>query len=105
MAPLGYVIGSILVVMIICLGCHRLRRCTRGMPIDELPQQVADDQRRCYYHHDLLHHHQERGFNQYQVEDQPSPPSESDGEADVEAEAEAEADQVCDQESSSPDSV
>ncbi|XP_014468464.1 PREDICTED: dorsal-ventral patterning tolloid-like protein 1 isoform X2 [Dinoponera quadriceps] len=97
-APLAYVIGSVLVVVLICLGCHRLRRCARGMPIDELPQRVVDDRRHCYYHHDLLHHHQEqqpRGFNQYQLEQPPSPPSESDGEAE----------QVCDQETSSPDSV
>ncbi|XP_032681365.1 cubilin isoform X3 [Odontomachus brunneus] len=106
-APLGYVIGSILVVMMICLGCHRLRRCMRGMPIDELPQRVVDDRRHCYYH-DFPHHYQEhpRGFNQYQLE-QPSPPSESDGEAEVEAEAETEADaeQACDQETSSLDTV
>lgn len=106
MAPLAYVIGSIVVVMMICLACHRLRRCARGMPIDELPQRVVDDRRHCYYHHDLLHHHQEhpRGFNQYQLE-QPSPPSESDDEAEIEAEAEAEADQACDQDTSSPDCV
>lgn len=98
MMPLAYLIGSILLVTIICLGCYWLRRYARGVPIDELPQRVVDDRRPCYYHHDLLHHHQEhsRGFNQYQLEE-PSPPSDSDGEAEV--------DQACDQETSSPDSV
>lgn len=98
--PVGYATGGLLVALVICLVCHRLRRRPRhGMRTDEPSQRVVDDRRHCYHHHDLLHHHQDhspRGFNQYQLEE-PSPPSESDDEMEPE--------QGCDQETSSPDSV
>ncbi|XP_018356275.1 PREDICTED: cubilin isoform X2 [Trachymyrmex septentrionalis] len=103
--PIVYAIGSILVIMMLCLICHhRLRRRSRNISINDLPpQQIVDDQRHCYQHHDLLHHqHQNHtsthSLNQYQLE-QSSLPSESD-----EGEAE-EPEPCCDQESSSPDSV
>lgn len=103
--PIVYAIGSILVIMMLCLICHhKLRRRSRNISINDLPpQQIVDDQRHCYQHHDLLHHQHENhtsthSFNQYQLE-QSSLPSESD-----EGEAE-EPDPCCDQESSSPDSV
>ncbi|KYN17419.1 Cubilin [Trachymyrmex cornetzi] len=103
--PIVYAISSILVIMMLCLICHhRLRRRSRNISINDLPQQqIVDDQRHCYQHHDLLHHqHQNHtsthSFNQYQLE-QSSLPSESD-----EDEAE-EPEPCCDQESSSPDSV
>jgi len=102
--PIVYAIGSILVIMMLCLICHhRLRRRSRNISINDLPsQQIVDDQRHCYQHHDLLHHqHQNHtsthNFNQYQLE-QSSLPSESD-------EGEAEEFEPCYQESSSPDSV
>lgn len=102
--PIIYAVGSILVILMLCLICHRkLHRRSHNMPINELPpQRMVDDQRHCY-HHDLLHHqHQNHAsthsFNQYQLE-QPSSSSESD-----EGEAE-EPEPYCDQETSSPDSV
>ncbi|XP_011702582.1 PREDICTED: uncharacterized protein LOC105458758 [Wasmannia auropunctata] len=101
--PIAYAVGSILVILMLCLICHRrLRRRSRNMPINELPpERIVDDRRHCYHHHDLLHHqHQNHAsmhsFNQYQLE-QPSP-SESD-------EGEAEEPEQGDQETSSPDSV
>ncbi|XP_024877003.1 uncharacterized protein LOC112457919 [Temnothorax curvispinosus] len=103
--PIAYAVGSILVILMFCLICHRrLRRRSHNIPINELsPQRVVDDRGHCYHHHDLLYHqHQNHAsrhsFNQYQLE-QPSPSSESD-----EGEAE-ELEPDCDQETSSPDSV
>lgn len=100
--PIVYAVGGILVILVLCLICHRrLRRQSHNIPINELsPQRMVDDH--CY-HHDLLHHqHQNHAsthsFNQYQLE-QPSSSSESD-EGEVE-----EPEPDCDQETSSPDSV
>ncbi|XP_050446232.1 tolloid-like protein 1 isoform X2 [Cataglyphis hispanica] len=97
--PIAYAVGSILIILMFCLICHRrLRRRSRGIPIDELPPQCVIDaiDRHCY-HHDLLHtdHALTRGFNQYHLEE-PSPLNESDEMEEPE--------QDC-QETSSPDSV
>lgn len=103
--PIVYAVGSVLVILMLCLICHRrLRRQSHNVPVNELlPQRVVDDRRHCYHHHDLLHHQYQNhasthSFNQYQLE-QPSPSSESD-----EGETE-EPEPDCDQETSSPDSV
>ncbi|XP_039306033.1 cubilin isoform X8 [Solenopsis invicta] len=103
--PIAYAVGSILVILMLCLICHRrLRRQSHNMPSHELsPQRILPNRHHCF-HDDLLHHqHQNHAsthnFNQYQLE-QPSPPSESDceGEAD-------EPEPSCNQEISSPDSM
>ncbi|XP_072756376.1 tolloid-like protein 1 isoform X2 [Anoplolepis gracilipes] len=98
--PIAYAVGSILIILMFCLVCHRkLRRRSHGVPIDELPPQCVIDaiDRHCYHHHDLLHtdHALARGFNQYQLDEQ-SPLNDSD---DME-----EPKEDC-QETSSPDSV
>ncbi|CAL1677517.1 unnamed protein product [Lasius platythorax] len=96
--PVAYAIGSILVVLMFCLVCHRrLRRQSRGVPIDDLPPQCVIDDHHCYHHHDLLHtDHTLTRFNQYQLEE-PSPLNESDEMEEPE--------QDFHQETSSPDSV
>lgn len=99
--PIAYAVGSILVILMFCLVCHRkLRRRSRGVPIDELPPQCVIDaiDRHCYHHHDLLHadHVLTHDFNQYQLEE-PSPLNESDEMEEPEGD--------CHQETSSPDSV
>ncbi|XP_035739914.1 dorsal-ventral patterning tolloid-like protein 1 isoform X2 [Vespa mandarinia] len=85
--------ASILVVLFVCLLCHKLKRPIQEVHIDDLHQRV-EERHHCYHHHTLLQHHQDHihEFNQYQLE-QPSPPSDSDAE------------QVCGDETSSPDSV
>ncbi|KAL2719162.1 bone morphogenetic protein 1 isoform X1 [Vespula squamosa] len=85
--------ASILVVLFVCLLCHKLKRPVQEVHIDDLHQRV-EERHHCYHHHTLLRHHQDHihEFNQYQLE-QPSPPSDSDAE------------QVCGDETSSPDSV
>ncbi|EFN64302.1 Cubilin [Camponotus floridanus] len=99
--PIAYAVGSILVILMFCLVCHRkLRRRSRGVPIDELPPQCVIDaiDRHCYHHHDLLHadHALTHDFNQYQLEES-SPLNESDEMEEPE--------QDCHQETSSPDSM
>ncbi|XP_043504117.1 dorsal-ventral patterning tolloid-like protein 1 isoform X1 [Polistes fuscatus] len=85
--------ASVLVVLFICLLCNKLKRPVQEVHIDDLHQRV-EERHHCYHHHSLLQHHQDHihEFNQYQLE-QPSPPSDSDAE------------QVCGDETSSPDSV
>jgi len=100
--PIVYVVISILVILMLCLICHRrLRRRSRNIPINELSsQRIIDDRHHCYHHHDLLHHqHQNHAsthsFNEYQLE-QPSESNDSE---------EEQPEPGCNQETSSPDSV
>ncbi|XP_036147288.1 cubilin isoform X2 [Monomorium pharaonis] len=100
--PIVYTVGSILVILILCLICHR--RLRRSMPINELPpQRIIDDRHHCYHHHGLLHHQYQNhasthNFSQYQL-DQSNPLNESDEGGAEELEP------GYNQESSSPDSV
>ncbi|XP_043677575.1 tolloid-like protein 1 isoform X2 [Vespula pensylvanica] len=91
--PAVSVAASILVVLFVCLLCHKVKRPVQEVHIDNLHQRI-EEHHPCYHHHALLQHHQDHihEYNQYQLE-QPSPPSDSDAE------------QVCGDETSSPDSV